>query len=414
MGRTAIVMLMPALVFAGTSIDFQRDVRPILSNACFHCHGPDPATQQAGLRLDTREGLFGDRKTGPAVVAGNPEASRLYRRVSEQKPALRMPPPHAHKDLTPTQVETLRAWIEQGAAWKQHWAFAAPAKAPLPDVNNAAWVRNPIDRFVLSRLESDGLAPAPEADRRTLARRVSLDLTGLPPRPEEVDAFLRDKSPTAYEKLIDRLLGSSRWGEHRARYWLDAARYADTHGLHADNYRKMWPYRDWVISAFNRNMPFDRFTLEQIAGDLLPGASTSQLVATGFHRCNVTTNEGGVILEEAQAMYSKDRVETTATVWLGLTVGCAACHDHKFDPVTQRDFYRLAAFFGNTTQQPLDGNIPDPAPLLVTPRQEDRARWAELARDGSRTVTARHSVSHSIPVRGRESKPFTFAARVKA
>ena len=426
MRRAAILMLVLVSAGASSNIDFQRDVRPILASNCFQCHGPDTGTRQAGLRLDTREGLFVDRKTGPVVLAGKPEASRLYQRISEPKPALRMPPPQAHKNLTATQIGILRAWIEQGAVWEQHWAFAAPLRPALPDVRDASWVRNPIDRFLLARLEAEGLGPAPEADRRALARRVSLDLTGLPPRPDEVDAFVRDQSPAAYEKLVDRHLGSPRWGEHRARYWLDAARYADTHGLHADNYREMWPYRDWVIDAFNRNMPFDQFTLEQIAGDLLPGASPSQIVATGFHRCNVTTSEAGVIPAEAQAMYTKDRVETTSMVWLGLTLGCAACHDHKFDPVTQRDFYRFAAFFNNTTQKPLDGNIPDPEPLIVTPRAEDRARWAELQileRELKRRLTAgEYSSAEPAPLPNhhregevlRRGKPFTFAAEVKA
>ncbi len=264
-------------------------------------------------------------------------------------------------------------------------------------MKNKAWERQPIDRFVLAKMEAHGLTPAPEADRRTLIRRLSLDLTGLPPAPAEVEAFVADTSANYYEKLVDRLLQSPHWGEHRARYWLDAARYADTHGLHFDNYREMWSYRDWVIDAFNRNLTFDQFTLEQIAGDLLPNPTLEQRIATGFNRCNITTNEGGTILEENLVMYTRDRTETLAEVFLGLTANCATCHDHKFDPFTQRDFYSLSAFFNNTTQGALDGNIRDTPPILFVPTRTDRPRWDELAQEiksveskiGARKKTAR-------------------------
>ena len=252
-----------------------------------------------------------------------------------------------------------------------------------PTVANEVWVRTPIDRFVLQRLEAEGLAPAPEADRRTLARRVALDLTGLPPDPGTLASFLNDGSEGAYEKLVDRLLDSKHWGEHRARYWLDAARYGDTHGIHIDNYREIYPYRDWVINAFNENKPFDDFTVEQLAGDLLPEPTIEQLVATGFHRNNITTNEGGVIPEEYAAVYAKDRAETTAGVFLGLTVGCATCHDHKFDPIQQREFYAMTAFFRNTTQYVMDGNIADSPPILVVPKDADRDRWYELRKEAA-------------------------------
>jgi hypothetical protein len=241
-----------------------------------------------------------------------------------------------------------------------------------------AWVRNPIDSFVLSALDQAGLRSAPEADRRTLIRRLALDLTGLPPTPEEVESFVNDNDPQAYEKRVDYFLAKPAYGEHRGRYWLDAARYADTHGLHIDNYREMWPYRDWVINAFNRNLGFDQFTIDQLAGDLLPNPTRDQLIATGFHRCNVTTNEGGVIEEEVAAIYAKDRVDTTSAVWLGLTVGCATCHDHKFDPIKQTDFYSMGAFFRNTTQKTLDGNIFDPGPVIAVRSKEDEALWSEL------------------------------------
>jgi cytochrome c553 len=364
-------------------VRFNRDVRPILAEYCLACHGADSASRQAGLRLDREEGLFGAREggEGPVVVRGKPEASPLYQRMVSRERDFVMPPPKAHKRPKPEEKELIRRWIAEGAVWEPHWSFIKPARPPLPAVRNERWPRNPVDRFILARLEAEGLSPAPEADRRTLARRASLDATGLPTEPELVEAFVNDPAPDAYERLVDRLLESPRYGEHRARYWLDAARYADTHGLHFDNYREMWPYRDWVIAAFNRNQPFDRFTIEQLAGDLLPEPTRDQLVATGFHRCNITTNEGGTIPEENLANYARDRVETTSWVWLGLTANCAACHDHKFDPVTMKDFYSLAAFFRNTTQGALDGNIPDTPPVLVIPREADEKRWGELARE---------------------------------
>ncbi len=369
----------PAPAPARRTIDFQREIRPILSDNCFLCHGPDKSTRLMDLRLDTKDGVFTVRKSGAApVVPGNPAASLLYQRIATEDRARVMPPAHSKRMINADQKELIKRWIEQGAPWKEHWAFAAPARPSLPAVVNARWVRNPIDRFVLARLEAAGLQPAPEADRRTLARRASLDLTGLPPAPEIVEAFVNDKTPQAYESYVDRLLESKHWGEHRGRYWLDAARYADTHGIHVDNYREMWPYRDWVINAFNRNLPFDQFVIEQFAGDLLPKPSTDQLIATGFHRCNPTSSEDGAIADEFEAIYAKDRVDTTAAVFLGLTVGCATCHDHKFDPISQRDFYSLSAFFRNTVQGPFDGNIPDSPPVLVIPKNEDLARWNEI------------------------------------
>jgi len=350
-------------------VDFQREIRPILSDACYHCHGPDKSTRMANLRLDA---------PSPAIVPGKPEESKLWKRIAHANPALRMPPPQAHKTLNDAQKDLFRRWIEQGAVYKEHWAFSVPSRPAAPAVKNAGWARNPIDSFLLARLESEGLAPAAEADKRTLARRVSLDLTGLPPVPAEVEEFVRDSSADAYEKLVDRFLAKPQYGEHRARYWLDAARYADTHGLHVDNYREMWPYRDWVIAAFNRNLPYDKFTTEQLAGDLLPDPTMDQQIATGFHRCNITTNEGGSIEDEVAAIYAKDRVDTTGAVWMGLTVGCATCHDHKFDPITQREFYQMAAFFRNTTQKPMDGNIHDTPPVIAVPAEADRERWQAL------------------------------------
>jgi hypothetical protein len=359
-------------------INFQRQVRPILSNNCFLCHGPDKGTRMADVRLDIHEGAFATRKNGTIVVPGKPDESLLIKRVFSDNPAYRMPPTFAHKTLTPEQKDILKRWVEQGAQWKDHWAFIAPVRSPVPAVKDAKWVRNPIDGFILAKLEANNLTPAPEADRRTLIRRVTLDLTGLPPTPAETEAFVKDKSAHAYDKVVDRLLASPHYGEHLGHYWLDAARYADTQGLHIDNYREMWPYRDWVISAFNRNMPFDEFTIEQLAGDLLPKATLDQKIASGFQRCNVTTNEGGAIPAEVEAMYARDRADTTATVWMGLTVGCATCHDHKFDPIAQREMYSMTAFFRNTTQYALDGNVPDTPPVVTVPAAADRPKWDEL------------------------------------
>ncbi len=289
-----------------------------------------------------------------------------------------MPPPTAHKTLTPAQIATIKRWIEEGAPWQEHWAYRVPVKPAPPAVRNTLWPRTPIDRFILARLEHDGLTPALAADKRTLLRRVALDLTGLPPTPAEIEEFLADMSPEAYERMVDRYLASPHFGEHRARFWLDAARYGDTHGIHIDNYREIWPYRDWVIQAFNRNMPFDRFAIEQLAGDLLPNPTLDQLIATGFQRCNVTTNEGGAIEDEYAEIYAKDRADTTGAVFLGMTVGCATCHDHKFDPITQKDFYALGAFFRNTSQPVMDGNIADTFPVLAVPLPEDRKAYEKL------------------------------------
>ena len=384
---TAFAVCGPATSKGTTAtVDFQRDVRPILSNNCFACHGPDEATREADLRLDTRDGAFSprppagrsNRPRGPAIVAGEVDASLLVERINHTDPLRRMPPQVSQKSLSGEQIETLTRWIEQGAPWDEHWSFAAIERPAPPAVYDEAWVRDPLDRFILKRLEGEELTPAEEADRHTLARRAALDLTGLPPDPGTLATFLGDTKDGAYERLVDRLLASPHWGEHRARYWLDAARYGDTHGIHIDNYREMYAYRDWAIRAFNRNQPFDQFTLDQIAGDLLPDPTLDQLIATGFQRNNITTNEGGVVIEEYEAIYAKDRAETIGSVFMGLTVGCATCHDHKFDPISQREFYALTAFFRNTTQYVMDGNISDPPPTLVVPRDEDRETWRRL------------------------------------
>jgi hypothetical protein len=371
-----------------SGVEFNRDVRPILSENCFPCHGADSAARKAGLRLDRFEEATAPRKDSPpAIVPGKPEASELVRRITVVDPDDIMPPAKTHKVLSADQKELLKNWIAAGADYQPHWSLIAPKRPELPEVQNKRWPRNAIDYFVLARLEKEGLTPAPEADRRTLARRVSLDLIGLPPSPEEVEAFLNDRSPDAYEKLVDRLLASPHWGEHRARYWLDAARYADSNGIHIDNYREMWAYRDWVIVAFNHNMSFDQFTLEQLAGDLLPNRTLDREIATGFNRCNITTSEGGAIDEEYLVLYTRDRTETTSQVWLGLTAGCAVCHDHKYDRLTQKEFYSMSAFFNNTTQKAMDGNVKDTPPVVVVPAAKDRPRWPQLEAETKESKT---------------------------
>ncbi len=362
---------------AGDKLEYNRDVRPILAENCFACHGPDSAARKAGLRLDRRDDAI---KAG-VIDPGHPEKSPVIERIFSKERSEQMPPPKIKKILTAQQKETLRRWIAEGAEYQLHWSFLAPKRPALPNVKNASWVRTPIDYFILAELEKHGLTPAPEADRRTLARRLSLDLIGLPPTPAEVEAFVTDTRPDAYERYVDRLMDSPHYGEHRGRYWLDAARYADTHGIHFDNFREIWAYRDWVINALNKNLPFDKFTIYQLAGDLLPNATLDQQIASGFNRCNITTNEGGAIDEEYLVLYDRDRTETTAQVWLGLTAGCAVCHDHKFDPITMRDFYSMAAFFNNTTQKAMDGNIKDTPPVIPVPRPEDRPRWEAITKE---------------------------------
>ncbi|MEM9801620.1 MAG: DUF1549 domain-containing protein, partial [Planctomycetota bacterium] len=345
-------------------VDFARDVRPILSDHCYQCHGPDPRTREAGLRLDTREGALAALPSGAhAVVAGDTDESELVYRLDPLSEDERMPPESAGKPLDERERSILIRWVEEGAVWGEHWSFQAPAspEPPRADVD-------PIDAFVSASLADAGLGLRPEAEPETLLRRVSLDLVGLPPSLDERDAFLADVGERglddAYRSVVDRLLDSERYGVHMARPWLDAARYADTHGLHLDNRRSMWPYRDWVVNAFNENKPFDEFTVEQLAGDLLPNATVQQRIASGFNRCNPTSAEGGMIAEEYLSIYAKDRVDTTATVWLGLTMACAQCHDHKYDPLSQRDYYSMLAFFNSLSEEATDRNVENPAPFV--------------------------------------------------
>jgi hypothetical protein len=379
--RIAVATVISGMCLSGTaraaeSLQYNRDVRPILAENCFACHGPDSAARKAGLRLDRRE----DALRAEAFDLKNPEKSAVLVRIHATGKE-QMPPAKTKKLLTAAQKETLRRWVAEGADYQPHWSLIAPRRPTLPTVKNSAWVRNPIDRFILADLEKNGLAPAPEADRRTLARRLSLDLTGLPPAPADVEIFVNDKAPDYYERYVEKLMQSPQWGEHRGRYWLDVARYADTHGIHFDNYREIWAYRDWVVRAFNKNQPFDQFTIEQLAGDLLPDRTIDQQIASGFNRCNITSNEGGLIAEEYLVLYTRDRTETTSQVWLGMTAGCAVCHDHKFDPLSQKEFYSLAAFFNNTTQGAMDGNIANTPPIVFVPRPEDRARWEVLQKE---------------------------------
>ncbi|MEM7145548.1 MAG: DUF1553 domain-containing protein [Verrucomicrobiota bacterium] len=406
----------------GEAVDFNRDIRPILSEYCFHCHGPDAADRKADLRVDTEEGIFADLGGYAAVVAGKPEESELMYRVLHEDADEVMPPPKSNKVISAREKKLLSRWIEEGAEWRDHWAFEPVERPQTPGhpslLVNGYRIKHPIDAFTRARLKGTGLTGAPPADRATLARRVTLDLTGLPPTPEEVQAFVSDEREDAYGQLVDRLLESPRFGEHRARYWLDAARYADTHGFHFDNSRSVWPYRDWVVNAFNANMPFDQFTIEQLAGDLLPDATLEQKIATGFNRCNPTTNEGGVINEEYLSIYAKDRVETTGTVFMGLTMNCTSCHDHKFDPLTQKEYYEMEAFFRNTTQPARDGNKPDSPPNLIVPPVEDRPRWAELAKElaayDGRMVKREKAALPEFEKWAASAKPGDFEKRVKA
>lgn len=354
---------------APKKIDYNRDIRPILADKCFKCHGQDPKAVQAGLNLSERSSAtqpLKDRKT--AIVPGNPESSELMRRVKATDPDDIMPPPQSHKTLSPEDKAILQRWIAEGAEYKPHWAFVPPIRPALPPVRNANWPRNDIDRFILARIEEEGLQPSSQADKETLIRRASLDLTGLPPTLKELDDFLKDASPNAYEKVVDRLLASPRYGERMAMDWLDGARYADSNGYQADFERYQYRWRDWVINAFNANMPFDEFTIEQIAGDMLPNATLDQKIASGFNRNHRINTEGGVIAEEWRVETVIDRVETTSTVWLGLTSGCARCHDHKYDPISQRDFYGLFAYFNNVPESGTGEERPiNHPPLLKAP-----------------------------------------------
>jgi hypothetical protein len=360
---------------ARAPVSFTREVLPILSNNCFACHGPDEQQRKTKFHFDTREGAFAKRGV---IEPGKAAESLLIEMVTHADPKQRMPPPESGHTLTDTQISVLRRWIDAGAPWDTHWAYVPATRPDPPATKRTGWTRNPIDQFILARLEREGLQPSPEADKETLLRRVTYDLTGLPPTPAEVAAFLADKTPDAYERRVDALLQSPHYGERMAMGWLDAARYADTHGYHIDTPREMWPWRDWVIGAFNRNLPFDQFVIEQIAGDLIPNATRDQKVASGFNRNHMINFEGGAIAEEYRVEYVVDRVEATSSAFMGLTMGCARCHSHKYDPITHKEFYQFFAFFNSVPERGLDGRLGNAAPVLPLPSHDQQTRLDQL------------------------------------
>jgi mono/diheme cytochrome c family protein len=390
--KLSVLLLLAGFVAAGNwfergtqaqqPIDFNRDIRPLLADKCFVCHGPDAPNLKIKLRLDSEAAAKAELRRGRhAIVPNHPEQSELIRRITAQDEAARMPPVGSGRTLTPRDITLLTEWIKQGAPWQTHWSFVKPVKPPLPQVKNREWPKNAIDYFVLAKLESAGLQPAPGADRATLLRRVSLDLTGLPPTPQELDDFLNDKALNAYEKVVDRLLASPRYGERMAFRWLDAARYADTNGYQLDGERSMWRWRDWVIEAFNANKPYDQFVIEQLAGDLLPNATFAQRIATAFNRNHRINSEDGLVPEEYRVEYIVDRVDTTATVFMGLTLGCARCHNHKFDPVTQREYYQLTAYFNNIPEDGRASNYGNSPPWMAAPTEEQQQRFKQIEQE---------------------------------
>lgn len=368
---------------AAEPVRFQQDIRPLLSDRCFSCHGPDDEHREAELRLDTRDGALTERDGRRAIVPGNLRDSDVWQRITSADPDLRMPPADSGKELTPAEIALLKRWIEQGADWSEHWAYVPPKRVDPPTVADPQWSAHPVDAFIAARLAEASRKPAPEADRVTLIRRLTFDLTGLPPTPDDVQAFVNDASPQAWERLIDRLLATDAYGERMAMYWLDLVRFADTVGYHGDQEHHISPYRDWVIDAFIGNMPFDRFTHEQLAGDLLPEAGTDQKIASGYNRLLQTSHEGGVQAKEYLAMYAADRMRNLSGVWMGATLGCAQCHSHKFDPYTLRDFYAMVAFFADVDEashlrKGSDATPTVRAPEVVVLTKRERSRIAEL------------------------------------
>jgi len=391
---TAVILsaLRPAGMIAAQErqpVDFGREIRPLLSDLCFQCHGPDEQHREADLRLDTPEGLAGQVAGRRTITPGRPDDSELLRRLITNDPDERMPPASTGKSLNPGQIALIRRWIEEGAEWKPHWAFLAPQKPAIPAGLDPQREPHSIDRLVRARLQREDLSSSPPADRRTLLRRMTFDLTGLPPTPDELQAFLADESPEAVSRVIDRLLASPRYAERMAIRWLEAARYADTNGYQSDGPRDMWRWRDWVIEAFRRNQPFDEFTIEQLAGDLLPKPALDQLIATGFNRNHRGNSEGGIVPEEFQVEYVVDRVDTTFTVWQGLTMGCGRCHSHKYDPITQAEYYQVFALFNNIPENGRaikEGNSP---PFIQAPTRDQQRQLQKLE---DRLHTARERV----------------------
>ncbi|MCU0781783.1 MAG: DUF1549 domain-containing protein, partial [Akkermansiaceae bacterium] len=385
-------------------ITFNEHIQPILSEYCYHCHGPDSGTRKPAdepLRLDRAEDAFAVRSDGqPAIVKGDPAASSVMRLIHSDNPNEVMPPPSSHKTLKKREIALLERWIREGAEYQDHWSFIPPQRPATPEAGKN-WAKNPIDSFIAAGLSAAGLSPNPEETPGRFYRRLHLDLTGLPPSPEAVAAFTQAAAADyqqAVERAADELLATPAAAEHEARIWLDAARYADTHGIHIDNYRAIWPYRDWVVRAFSENMPWDQFTIEQIAGDMLPEPTLDQVVATGFSRCLPTTGEGGAIPAEYEAIYAKDRVDTVSAVWLGLTIGCASCHDSKFDPISTKDYYSFAAFFRNTTMNAMDGNKAEHPPNIFVPAAADRARWDALSGELA-------TLNAALEARRKEARP---------
>lgn len=371
-------LLVTSLDPALAAIEFNRDIRPILSDKCFICHGPDARAKGVPVRLDIEDEAKAERNGRRAIAPGDPAASLILQRITHEKKVMRMPPAATGLQLTSAEIETLRQWILEGAKWQAHWAFIAPVKTPVPPVNLVSWPRSPIDSFVLARLEKEGLQPSREASREKFLRRASYDLTGLPPAPAEIREFAADRRPDAYERAVDRLLASPRYGERIAARWLDAARYADTNGYQYDGERVMWRWRDYVISSFNRNTPFDQFALEQIAGDMLPNPTFEQRIATGFNRNHRGNTEDGIIPEEYAVEYVVDRVETTSAVFLGLTMGCARCHNHKYDPFTQKEFYRMFAYFNNVPESGRAMKYGNSPPLMLAPTPDQQSTLVAL------------------------------------
>jgi mono/diheme cytochrome c family protein len=389
-------------------VEYNKDIRPIFQETCFQCHGTDAAKAKGELQLDSLAHATKKNSEGrQAIVPGDPDQSLLIERIFSSDKEEIMPPLKIHKNLTDAQKSKLKSWISQGAHYQEHWAYLAPRHSPIPEhVQPEFWANNIIDAWIAKQLNENGLRPNDEADRYSLIRRASLDLLGLLPSPEEIHSFVKDPDPQAYEKLIDRLLASPRYGEEMARQWLDLARYGDTHGIHIDNHRSIWPYRDWVIKAFNANQPYDQFSIEQLAGDLLPNPTQDQLVATGYLRCNPTTSEGGAIAEEYQAIYDRDRVIAFSSAWLGVTMGCASCHDHKFDPVTQRDFYQLSAYFRNIDTPAMDGNLENTPPSLRLTDDRDALNRleAELAQSQKEVDALRKQGGKELEVTALEKR----------
>jgi len=413
----------PSARAAEPKLDFNRDVRPILSDRCFACHGPDHEDRQAGLRLDTRDAAIAPLDSGlTAVVPGDPAKSEIIARITSTDPDVVMPPPRVNKPITAAEAEILNRWITEGAEYRGHWAFERVERPSVPEVKNAAWPKTPIDRFILARLEQEGLTPNPEAERVTLARRLALDLTGLPPAPAAVDAFLADTSPDAYEKYVDTLLANPHYGERMAIEWLDAARYADSSGYQTDSSRQNWPWRDWLIKAYNDNLPFDQFTIQQLAGDMLEQPTRDQIVATGFNRNHRLNGEGGIIAEEWRVETVIDRVETTGQTWMALSVGCARCHDHKYDPLSQKEFYSLFALFNNVPESGTNqgdthrngGNV-DPVHLLPSPEQEQElGRLNKVVADAEAAVKAESANIDALVAKWEESIRPSLAAPQEA